>query len=495
MAVEISDIVNRIAPKNIKPKSTESSLLHWIDDGVIPCTPYNPKPTARRRSCRQSCVKDLMKLAKELDKNMQQDEKTSVQQNAVISQPVNATEINVQDPKCPSSLEQAEAELNALFDSSTQGISGRLSQGSVSTQDRKDQPKTPVYADHKQLEPKTADKLPENNLVYFEDDWDNDDLINDPLILALTQDPNGPIDAHPETSVKCPIQTNTKTLASVFKTTTSRRSFKLEPNPHFQTRLDKDAEESSFTVIQPKSKSPAQTSATRKTITNPQPNKVTEKVKFFLPGPPGNDASDSFWDDGDDDALLYQLCDSVERVSNNQLQEVSHRNCEEKPKWPTARHQNITDLQVNTEPPGSSGMNAKRQSSGSFVRCNSLPVTTHEMGNYQGWNIPLRGGGQKAGVSQSFPGGNVGLGKFNHGAIQADADMKPHTVTTRVPQNSRSQHAAFKRNVSDSAIISNKVFVTNQTTGKCSAAEIERKRQEALARRRLRMQTPQIHNS
>lgn len=387
---------------------------------------------------------------------MQQDEKTSVQQSAVICQPVNPSEINVQDPKCPSSLEQAEAELNALFDSSTQGISGRLSQGSVSTQDRKDQPRTPVYADHKQLEPKTADKLPENNLVYFEDDWDNDDLINDPLILALTQDPNGPIDAHPETSVKCPIQTNTKTLASVFKTTTSRRSFKLEPNPHFQTRLDKDAEESSFTVIQPKSKSPAQTSATRKTITNPQPNKVTEKVKFFLPGPPGNDASDSFWDDGDDDALLYQLCDSVERVSNKQLQEVSHRNCEEKPKRPTARHQNISDLQVNAEPPGASGMNANRQSSGSFVRCNSLPVTTHEMGNYQGWNIPLRGGAQKAGVSQSFPGGNVGLGKFNHGGIQADVDMKPHTVTTRVPQNSRSQHAAFKRNVSDSAIISNK---------------------------------------
>ncbi|XP_047208499.1 uncharacterized protein LOC124859647 isoform X1 [Girardinichthys multiradiatus] len=524
-AVEISEIVNRIAPKNIKPKVTESSLLHWIDDGAMPCTPDIPKPRVRKRSSRQSSVEDLMKLAKQFDKNMQQDEETSVKLNTVtckLHESINASENNLKDPKCPSSSEQAEAELRALFDSSTQGVSGRLSEDSVSSQDRKDQPETFAFAVLKQLEPKPPEKHSTDNLVNFEDDWDNDDLLNDSLILALTQDPNDPLDVNPKMSAKS--HTNTKKIVSVFhptknmdpaqkpfdnlcKTsfsslqklcpkpkTTNRSTFKLEPNPHFQSRLDEEASKSSFTVIQSKSKGTEQRPTIIKTISNPLPDKVTNKVTFFSQASPVKDISDSLWDDGEDDVLLYQLCDTVERISNSQLKEAIPKHCEETPKGPIERYQNSTDLlQVNTEFSGSSGVSANRRSSGSFVRSNSLPVTTCKTGE---WNIPLKGADHKSKTSQSYPGGQVGVEKFKHGrnfsrAFQAESgnvDMKPHTVTTRLPQNSKFHNTPFKRTVSDAAITSNKVFVTSQTTGKCSAAEIERKKQEALARRRLRMQ-------
>ncbi|MEQ2208567.1 hypothetical protein XENOCAPTIV_006545, partial [Xenoophorus captivus] len=380
--------------------------------------------------------------------------------------------------------------------------------------DRKDQPETFAFSVLKQLEPKPPEKHSTDNLVNFEDDWDNDDLLNDSLILALTQDPNDPLDVNPKMSAKS--HTNTKKIVSVFhptknmdpaqkpldnlcKTsfsslqklcpkpkTTNRSTFKLEPNPHFQSRLDKDASKSSFTVIQPKSKSTEQRPAIIKTISNPLPDKVTNKVTFFSQASPVKDISDSLWDDGEDDALLYQVCDTVERISNSQLMEASPKHCEETPKGPTERHQNCTDLlQVKTEFFGSSGVSANRRSSGSFVRSNSLPVTTCKTGE---WNIPLKGANHKSGTSQSYPAGQVGVEKFKHGrdfsrAFQAESgnvDMKPHTVTTRLPQNSKFHNTPFKRTVSDAAITSNK--------GKCSAAEIERKKQEALARRRLRMQ-------
>uniref|UniRef100_A0A3B5LIG3 ETAA1 activator of ATR kinase n=1 Tax=Xiphophorus couchianus TaxID=32473 RepID=A0A3B5LIG3_9TELE len=521
-AVKISDIANRIAPKNIKPKVTESLLLHWMDDGAIPCTPDVPKQRVRKRSSR--CEIPI----------------------ALSSLKVSHTIFTYRKPRCPSLSEQAEAELRALFDSSTQGISGRLSEGSVSSQDRQDLVETFAFIDQRQSEPKPADKHSTNNLVDFEDDWDNDDLLNDSLILALTQDPSNP----PKTSAKS--HTNTTELASALQSTSNKKpenpcktsfcllqdlcpktktrnrsTFKLESNPHFQTMLDKEAAKFGSTAIQPKSKSTEQKRATTKTDSNPQCEKVTNGAKFFLPASSVKDVSDSLWDDGDDDALLYQVCASVERVSNSQPDEASLKLWEgQKLKGPVDGRQNMRDCHVSAESSGSSGVGANRRSSGSFIRSHSLPLTSCKTGNYQGWNIPLKGGNNKSGISQRFPGSQVDPGgDFSHGNVA----MKPHPAMTRVAQNSMSQHAAFKRNVSDSAIINNKgklveynknyhksvimpifitfivvslfffppvsfctsvvpVFVTSQTAGKCSAAEIERKKQEALARRRLRMQ-------
>ncbi|NXR90938.1 ETAA1 protein, partial [Hypocryptadius cinnamomeus] len=175
-AVEISEIVNRIAPQDEKAACNEDSLLGtWIGEDAIPCTPVVVKGRARTKL---SCTRDLkiknpeeelMKLAKEFDKNLveldavqeklghdfiqttsepscnSKDEINTKNQKsrlgegsetdpAVFLKPVGqSTGIPVAEP-CQSSSQksvdlEAEVALHALFDSSTQKCSGQLSQG------------------------------------------------------------------------------------------------------------------------------------------------------------------------------------------------------------------------------------------------------------------------------------------------------------------------------------------------------------------------------
>ncbi|NXH45014.1 ETAA1 protein, partial [Dicaeum eximium] len=177
-AVEISEIVNRIAPQDEKAACNEDSLLGtWIGEDAIPCTPVVVKGRARTKF---SCTRDLkiknpeeelMKLAKEFDKNLveldavQEQEKLGHNFIQSTSEPsINSKdEINMKNQKpllgegsetdiavslkpvgqstgipvaepCQSSSQksvdlEAEVALHALFDSSTQKCSGQLSQG------------------------------------------------------------------------------------------------------------------------------------------------------------------------------------------------------------------------------------------------------------------------------------------------------------------------------------------------------------------------------
>ncbi|NXQ57698.1 ETAA1 protein, partial [Anthoscopus minutus] len=177
-AVEISEIVNRIAPQDEKAACNEDSLIGtWIGEDAIPCTPVVVKGRARTSlSCTRylkikNPEEELMKLAKEFDKNLveldavQEQEKLDhsfIQTNlepssnskdeinmknqksilgegsetdpAVSLKPVGqSTGIPVAEP-CQSSSQksvdlEAEVALHALFDSSTQKCSGQLSQG------------------------------------------------------------------------------------------------------------------------------------------------------------------------------------------------------------------------------------------------------------------------------------------------------------------------------------------------------------------------------
>ncbi|XP_063184469.1 ewing's tumor-associated antigen 1 [Chroicocephalus ridibundus] len=177
-AVEISEIVNRIAPQDEKAACNEGSLLGtWIGEDAIPCTPGVVKVRARTKL---SCTRDLkiknpeeelMKLAKEFDKNLveldavqeqgklghdfiqtasesvnnSKDEvnmknlkslldEVSEEDTALSLKPVGqSTGIPAAEP-CQSSSQksidlEAEIALRALFDCSTQKCSGQLSQG------------------------------------------------------------------------------------------------------------------------------------------------------------------------------------------------------------------------------------------------------------------------------------------------------------------------------------------------------------------------------
>ncbi|NWH42831.1 ETAA1 protein, partial [Fregata magnificens] len=177
-AVEISEIVNRIAPQDEKAACNEGSLLGtWIGEDAIPCTPGVVKVRARTKL---SCTRDLkiknpeeelMKLAKEFDKNLveldavQEQEKLGHDFIQTASESLNNSkdEVNMKNLKslldevsetdtslslkpvgqstgipaaepCQSSSQksidlEAEIALRALFDCSTQKCSGQFSQG------------------------------------------------------------------------------------------------------------------------------------------------------------------------------------------------------------------------------------------------------------------------------------------------------------------------------------------------------------------------------
>ncbi|KAM9271628.1 ewing's tumor-associated antigen 1 [Morus bassanus] len=177
-AVEISEIVNRIAPQDEKAACNEGSLLGtWIGEDAIPCTPGVVKVRPRTKL---SCTRDLkiknpeeelMKLAKEFDKNLveldavQEQEKLGHDFIQTTSESLNNSkdEVNMKNLKrllgevserdtalslksagqstgiaaaepCQSSSQrsidlEAEIALHALFDCSTQKCSGQLSQG------------------------------------------------------------------------------------------------------------------------------------------------------------------------------------------------------------------------------------------------------------------------------------------------------------------------------------------------------------------------------
>ncbi|XP_036413166.1 ewing's tumor-associated antigen 1 [Colossoma macropomum] len=168
--VDISEIVNRIAPKSRRPEEAESSLLQWIGDSAIPCTPEVQEPRTKPKSARPNVVDDLLKLAKQFDFNMirqdeshfqtrqqsseeamDEDQELFYDENHPPAPPQNDSEAE----RALQELEEAETsgggdpmddvalgqemddDLDLLFDGSTQQISGCLSQGwSGRSQDR-----------------------------------------------------------------------------------------------------------------------------------------------------------------------------------------------------------------------------------------------------------------------------------------------------------------------------------------------------------------------
>ncbi|XP_070596792.1 ewing's tumor-associated antigen 1 [Erythrolamprus reginae] len=178
--VEISEIVNRIAPQDEKPACYEGSFLGlWIGEDAIPCTPGVTKARSRTKinNARDHHLKhgeeELMKLAKQFDKNLIDavQEQNFLQPNSiqVLSAAKPSTDHHIQveredewqllneHPALNSTSSHgrlkdnagtsenhkssnqksidldAEGALNELFDCSTQKCSGQLSQGLLSS--------------------------------------------------------------------------------------------------------------------------------------------------------------------------------------------------------------------------------------------------------------------------------------------------------------------------------------------------------------------------
>ncbi|NWV86310.1 ETAA1 protein, partial [Dasyornis broadbenti] len=217
-AVEISEIVNRIAPQDEKAACNEGSLLGtWIGEDAIPCTPGIVKGRARTKL---SCTRDLkiknpeeelMKLAKEFDKNLveldavQEQEKLGRNFIQTTSEPSNNSkdEINTKNRKlflgegsetdtavslkpvgqstgipaaepCRSSSQksvdlEAEVALRALFDCSTQKCSGQLSQGLSDISLNNSFHKIKSTLDDEHLPEKTEDTQRGNSEAYHKD--------------------------------------------------------------------------------------------------------------------------------------------------------------------------------------------------------------------------------------------------------------------------------------------------------------------------------------
>ncbi len=92
---------------------------------------------------------------------------------------------------CSSQAHQEEAELQALFDCPTQYVSGRLSPPSVNcTPESKTEPVAPAEQKSSSAAIKSAPvDAPKTTKVDFDDDWENDDLLNDSFVLEMTQNP------------------------------------------------------------------------------------------------------------------------------------------------------------------------------------------------------------------------------------------------------------------------------------------------------------------
>ncbi|CAM4725215.1 unnamed protein product [Leuciscus chuanchicus] len=546
--IEISEIVNRIAPKVEKSKERDS-VLQWIGDSAIPCTPEITQPRVRRISARQSNVEDLKKLAKQFDINMTRQDKEKQQESTEKRNKLKlqsdgterSTSIPVsleQLPGCSSLARQEEEELQALFDGPTQHVSGRLSPPSANcTPESSTEPGAQAGQRSSSAAIKNAPvDAPKATEAKFDDDWENDDLLNDTFVLEMTQNPvslnvaQKQSTAQPKScSKKCnfeakvnPSVSNGRNICFETQQSTSKSSTFTKTLPDVKT-----SNRSTFRLKPPAS---VQNHTTEKLLkTSPvnqekqptQPSQGTKQGELdgmtkdggvssqSFDGVSEEDMkslfdSDSLWNDEDDDDLLFQACDDVEKLSASQEQQ---RRSE---KYKNLAHDKSRSFA--SKAPSSSdticsqnmGINSRGQpqeqskSTRVFARSNSVPCTSGSSGFKQGYDV-LQTTKSSSSVLGSHSGhaqnqsnqvkSALGCRHGSAGSMDTSKTVMPHSAT--VGNTSNSHHYTFKRHLSDSMTLTNKVFISSHTTAKCSAAEIERKKQEAIARRRLRMQASQ----
>ncbi|XP_011610921.2 ewing's tumor-associated antigen 1 isoform X1 [Takifugu rubripes] len=298
--VDISEIVNKIAPKHGRPETAESTLQQWFgDSATIPCTP-DVQVSKPKRSPRLNGVNDLLKLAKQFDFMFHQDEEEEKEerghQSDLLSQDIvhhNTDPAAVAKTVVWTDL-QMDDDLDFLFDGPTQHMkSSSLCSSSA------------------------ADVKGTLNNDGFEDDWEDDDLLNDSLLLEMTPNPHkftSPKYCSTQKPPRCerPASRGDQSSAgSVYATSD------IQQNQSLSSRAD------AYEWTQPvKSdlQEPAHISSSikAKKATEFNQNQSSSSDTCSSSKVAGDNLlpSDPVWDDPADDHLLCELCEDLE----NQIQ-------------------------------------------------------------------------------------------------------------------------------------------------------------------------------
>uniref|UniRef100_A0A8C2C2M4 Si:dkey-78p8.1 n=1 Tax=Cyprinus carpio TaxID=7962 RepID=A0A8C2C2M4_CYPCA len=533
--IEISEIVSRIAPK-VKKANEGDLVLQWIGDGAIPCTPEIRQPRVRRIPARQSNVEDLMKLAKQFDINMTRQDKEKKQEStlnkiqsdgkATMERSTSVKVSSEQLPSCSSQARQEEAELQALFDGPTQHITGRLSPQSVNcTPESKTEP---VARAEQKFKSAPVD-APKTTKVDFDDDWENDDLLNDSFVLEMTQNPvplnvaQKPSTAQPEScSSRCNFvakvqpsvnfcletqksirktSTFTKTLPEV--QTSNQSTFRSKPPASAQNHTtDKLLKTSPVDQVKQQTHSSQSTRPVQLEGITKDCGVSSQASSAKFDGVSEEDMkslfdSDALWNDEAEDNLLWQACDDMEKLSASQEEQRHNEEYKKLAQYKSRSIASKAPSASDTIRAPTVGINNKSQpreptkSTRIFARSNSVPCTNSSSGLKQDCSVLPGTKSSSSGLgSRSAQYYGHAQGKSHLGPQPGSSQTsRPHSAT--VGNASNAHHYTFKRHLSDSMTLTNKVFISSHTTAKCSAAEIERKKQEAIARRRLRMQASQ----
>ncbi|TKS68782.1 Ewing's tumor-associated antigen 1 [Collichthys lucidus] len=586
--VDISEIVNRIAPKHGRPEVSEPTLQQWIgDSAAIPCTPDVQAPKHKKKSPRPNGVDDLLKLAKQFDFNMfhqdddeEEEEEEEKAEEALHQQSQELLSEDILDlengdflPSAPGNCRPAvkaavrtdvqiqqdqhmEDDLDFLFDGPTQHVSGDLSQVSSA---QPTQVKAASGASSKEAsgKPPSSSHGPTSSVsttntkvtlvnTEFDDDWENDDLLNDSLVLEMTQNPqNFGTPKHSSTQklsseMKHQSPVNVPVSGSVGLSAASkvekdnvrqRTTFKLESNPIFSFKsiqtnskmnfssetAHKDTQQSRFSSgngvsvkggsqrtwqtsnsvksdpqkppFHQSSSSSAKYNTTASAASNTPATKTAPSFSAHHEAPAGSDlldedlesffSSDLVWDDPADDDLLCEMCEDME----NQIQ--SSENVSTKPTLPVGH----TSNQRAAIPPASRNWDNKTQPASqqpfppkqtpAAVPCASGRPAVGS----RGFVSNVTAGGQTNAVTDSF---RFPQPKNISGSTNSSTCAQVSSRLQAAPQgNTRKDQFTFKKPNSPVSM------VTNKAVAKCSASEIELKKQQAMERRRQRLQAAQ----
>lgn len=405
--VDISEIVNRIAPKDGRPLVVEPTLQRWIgDSAAIPCTPEVQAPKTKKKSPRPNGVDDLLKLARQFDLNLIHQSEGS--KNEQFSQDIFA----------PEDADGQTDELDFLFDGPTQ----RLSVGTL----------TQPLTEPAEPEPSSGPVAS----IAFEDDWDEDDFLNDSLVMEMTQNPLQQNLTHPRfCSTQKPLGLAEGVRGGIYPPTRtsgsdSNGSVKedwekaqrnwFSPVPVGSRRIQREPRLSHQT-------SPLRASSSSKTFQkSPSFNQKSvdlldddELLAAVLSQPVSSEpvGSQLGWDDLVDDHLLCEVCEDLE----NQI---------------VAAEQRVVLGKTRRTPSVSTGSSLA-----------SRPV-------------------------ESLASVTTGLGSLAAGGASLTSSVQRGPFTFKKPSNP----------------ISMATSQASVATAKCSAAEIELKKQQAIERRRQRLQ-------